>query len=44
MDRLELVPALSDVTLQSSARTTAGTTQAYQFTMSANVLPPEVPQ
>ena len=44
MDRLERVPALSDVTLQSSARTTAGSSQAYQFTMSANVLPTEVPQ
>jgi Tfp pilus assembly protein PilN len=43
MQRLELVPALSDVTLQSSTRTTVGTAQAYQFTMSANVLPPEVP-
>jgi Tfp pilus assembly protein PilN len=44
MDRLELVPALSDVTLQSSSQTSAGSSQAYQFTMSANVLPPEVPQ
>jgi Tfp pilus assembly protein PilN len=44
MDRLERVPALSNVTLQSSARTMAGSSQAYQFTMSANVLPTEVPQ
>jgi hypothetical protein len=38
------VPALSDVTLQSSSRTTVGTTKAYQFTMSANLLAPEVAQ
>jgi Tfp pilus assembly protein PilN len=44
MQRLSLVPALSDVTLQSSSRTTVGTTKAYQFTMSANLLTPEVPQ
>jgi Tfp pilus assembly protein PilN len=44
MQRLALVPALSDVTLQSSSRTTVGTTKAYQFTMSANVLAPEVAQ
>jgi Tfp pilus assembly protein PilN len=44
MQRLSLVPALSDVTLQSSSRTTVGTTKAYQFTMSANVLAPEVAQ
>ncbi len=43
MQRLELVPALSDVTLQSSTRTKVGTRNAYQFTLSANVLP-EVPQ
>jgi Tfp pilus assembly protein PilN len=44
MQRLSLVPALSDVTLQSSSRTTVGTTKAYQFTMSANVLAPVVAQ
>ena len=44
IQRLELVPALAGVTLQSSSRTTAGTAKAYQFTMSANVLPPEVPR
>jgi Tfp pilus assembly protein PilN len=43
MQRLELVPALSDVTLQSSTRTKVGTRNAYQFTLNANVLP-EVPQ
>ena len=43
MQRLELVPALSDVTLQSSTRAKVGTRNAYQFTLSANVLP-EVPQ
>jgi Tfp pilus assembly protein PilN len=44
MDRLERVPALSGVALQSSTRTDVGSTKAYQFTMSANVLAPEVPQ
>jgi Tfp pilus assembly protein PilN len=44
MQRLSLVPSLSDVTLQSSSRTTVGTAKAYQFTMSANVLTPEVAQ
>jgi Tfp pilus assembly protein PilN len=44
MERLELLPALSDVTLQSSARTAVGAGQAYQFTMSADVLAPEVQQ
>jgi Tfp pilus assembly protein PilN len=44
MRRLELVPALSDVTLQSSTRTTVGTNKAFQFTMSANVRLPEVPK
>jgi Tfp pilus assembly protein PilN len=43
IERLELVPALSNVMLQSSSRTTVGTTKAYQFTMSANVSAPEVP-
>ncbi len=43
IQRLELVPALSDVTLQSSSRTVIGDTKAYQFTMSANVQLPEVP-
>ena len=43
MQRLELVPALSDVTLQSSTRAKVGTRNVYQFTLSANVLP-EVPQ
>jgi Tfp pilus assembly protein PilN len=40
LDRLELVPMLSDVTLQSSA----GTTNAYGFSMSATVRTTEVPQ
>jgi Tfp pilus assembly protein PilN len=44
IQRLELVPALSDVTLQSSSRTTVGTTKGFQFTMSANVQLPEVPR
>jgi Tfp pilus assembly protein PilN len=44
MDRLELVPALSDVTLQSSTTADVGARKAYQFTMSANVLAPEVSQ
>jgi Tfp pilus assembly protein PilN len=44
MDRLELVPALSGVTLQSSTKTTVGNTNAYTFTMSANVEPTQVPQ
>ena len=44
MQRLELVPALSNVTLQSSTRTTVGTTKAYQFTMSGSVRLPEVPR
>jgi len=44
MERLELVPALSGVTLQSSSKTTIGNTNAYQFTMSANVQPTQVPQ
>jgi Tfp pilus assembly protein PilN len=44
MQRLALVPALSGVTLQSSTRTTIGTTKAYQFTMSASVRLPEVPR
>ena len=43
MDRLERVPALSGVTLQSSARTAVGSTKAFQFTISANVLAAEVP-
>jgi Tfp pilus assembly protein PilN len=44
MDRLGRVPALSGVALQSSTRTDVGDSKAYQFTMSANVLAPEVPQ
>jgi Tfp pilus assembly protein PilN len=40
MQRLSRVPVLSDVTLQSSARTQVGTRSAYQFTMSANIRPP----
>ena len=40
LDRLELVPMLSDVTLQSSA----GTTNAYSFSLSANVQTTEVAQ
>jgi Tfp pilus assembly protein PilN len=43
MQRLELIPELSNVTLQSSTRTTVGETPAYQFTMSANIRVPEVP-
>ena len=44
MQRLELVPALAGVTLQSSSKTAVGTAGAYQFSMSASVLPPEVPR
>ncbi len=44
MQQLELVPALSDVTLQSSIRTVVGTQKAYQFTMNASVRSPEVPR
>jgi Tfp pilus assembly protein PilN len=37
MDRLGLVPMLTGVTLQGSSRTAVGETEAYQFTVSANV-------
>jgi hypothetical protein len=40
MQRLALIPALSNVTLQSSSRADVGTTKAFQFTVSANVNPP----
>jgi Tfp pilus assembly protein PilN len=42
MQRLSLVPALSNVTLQQSTSTTTGSRKTYQFTMSANIAPPEV--
>jgi len=35
--QLELVPMLSDITLQRSERATVGTDKAFQFTLSANV-------
>jgi hypothetical protein len=44
MDRLSLIPQLSDITLQSSSRADIGTTPAYSFTMSANINAPEVAQ
>ena len=37
LDRLALIPALSDVSLQSTQRTTVGTKAAVQFTINANV-------
>jgi Tfp pilus assembly protein PilN len=37
LQQLELVPMLSDITLQRSERATVGTTKAFQFTLSANV-------
>jgi len=44
MQRLELIPELSNVTLQQSARTLVGETPAYQFSMSASIRAPEVPR
>jgi Tfp pilus assembly protein PilN len=44
MQRLELIPELSGVTLQQSTRTAIGDTPAYQFTMTASILAPEVPR
>ena len=40
MQRLALIPAISDVTLQSTSRADIGTTKAYQFSVSANINPP----
>jgi Tfp pilus assembly protein PilN len=37
LDRLALIPALSDVSLQSTQRAPVGTTNAVQFTIGANV-------
>ena len=37
LDRLVLMPALSDVSLQSSARSDVGTKKAFTFTIGANV-------
>jgi Tfp pilus assembly protein PilN len=42
MRRLALIPALSDITLQSSTRADVGTTKAFQFSLTANVNAPEV--
>jgi hypothetical protein len=39
MERLALVPMLSDITLQRSERADFGTAKAFQFTLSANVRP-----
>lgn len=39
MQRLALVPMLSDITLNSSQRTDVGTRKAFQFAMSANLSP-----
>ena len=37
LDRLVLMPALSDVSLQTSERTDVGTKKAFKFTIGANV-------
>ena len=37
LQQLELVPMLSDITLQRSERATIGSDKAFQFTLSANV-------
>jgi Tfp pilus assembly protein PilN len=37
LQQLELVPMLSDITLQRSERANVGTAKAFQFTLSANV-------
>ena len=42
MQRLELVPALQGVTLQNSTRSDIDKTKAFQYTISATVLGPEV--
>jgi Tfp pilus assembly protein PilN len=42
MQRLELVPALQGVTLQNSNRSDVDETKAFQYTISASVLSPEV--
>ena len=42
MQRLALVPALAGVTLQNSTRADVGETKAFQFTINATVLAPEV--
>jgi Tfp pilus assembly protein PilN len=41
MRRLALIPAISDVTLQSTSRTDIGTIKAFQFNLSASVSPPQ---
>jgi Tfp pilus assembly protein PilN len=41
MRRLALIPALSDVTLQSSTRADIGSTKAFTFSLTANVNPPQ---
>jgi Tfp pilus assembly protein PilN len=40
MERLSRVPELGDVTLQSSTKTSVGTQDAVNFSMSASILPP----
>jgi Tfp pilus assembly protein PilN len=40
MRQLALIPALSDVTLQSSTRADVGSTKAFTFSLTANVNPP----
>lgn len=42
MERLELVPALEGVTLVNATRADVGEIKAFQFTMNATVLAPEV--
>jgi Tfp pilus assembly protein PilN len=41
MRRLALIPALSDVTLQSTTRADIGSTKAFSFSLIANVNPPQ---